>query len=486
MSKFSIYLKQLLDERGEPIARIAKNAGLERTSIHKALKDERVLPYTALKQLSRYLQLTLPQVRELNQYYEMLLQGEDIFRTQEAICDLLGELSQLHFSSGGGNGFFSKEENWKFPGLIYGRPQVEAAIQTILQQETKEKGAQISLHLPQGCTLANICPLLWRSGREFQVHQLAAFLPNRSGSQTHQENLHMLRRMLPLSLMSGGNFFAYYYFEDSRALPDIAPLSYFVITPRYLITTDSRLSVAQIQDSPELIHLYQRRFDQVRSECRALNSYSSDLGHILESYMKNTDETGYYTIMIQPCLGRYYTRERIERQFRRDVPDREMMIELIDRRLGMLRRLKNSYYTIFSEEGLRQFAGDGVVVDLPPEFVPPLDLSLRLELLRLFRQEIQEGTVMGCIADMEKLPIPPYLTLTCDPKAGLHIYAVQGFIGGAYSCNLHIEESSIGYSFCQFIKSLPESRFVYPREKTLAILDELIEGLEHERGEEQA
>ena len=58
MSKFSVYLKQLLDERGEPIARIAKNAGLERTSIHKALKDERVLPYTSFKQLTQYLQLT--------------------------------------------------------------------------------------------------------------------------------------------------------------------------------------------------------------------------------------------------------------------------------------------------------------------------------------------------------------------------------------------------------------------------------------------
>ena len=152
----------------------------------------------------------------------------------------------------------------------------------------------------------------------------------------------------------------------------------------------------------------------------------------------------------------------------------------------MLRSLKDNYYTIFSEDGLRQFAGDGIVVDLPPEFVPPLEIGLRLELLKAFRQEIQEGTVTGCIADMEKLPIPPYLTLTCDPRAGLHIYAVQGFIGGAYACNLHIEESSIGDSFCQFIKSLPESRFVYPKEKTLAVLDELIEGLTRKREEAQA
>ena len=83
MSKFSVFLKELLTQSGEPIARIAKNAGLERTSIHKALKDERILSYSALRQLIQYLQLTLPQVRELNQYYEMLLQGEETYHTRK-------------------------------------------------------------------------------------------------------------------------------------------------------------------------------------------------------------------------------------------------------------------------------------------------------------------------------------------------------------------------------------------------------------------
>lgn len=85
MSKFSVYLRTLLDKSGEPISRIAEKAGVERTSIHKALKDERILSYVALKRLIQYLELTLPEIRELNQYYEMLLQGEDIYEIQESI-----------------------------------------------------------------------------------------------------------------------------------------------------------------------------------------------------------------------------------------------------------------------------------------------------------------------------------------------------------------------------------------------------------------
>jgi len=54
MSKFSNYLRKLIDQSGESIASISRNAGIERTSIHKALKDERILSYKAMQILARY------------------------------------------------------------------------------------------------------------------------------------------------------------------------------------------------------------------------------------------------------------------------------------------------------------------------------------------------------------------------------------------------------------------------------------------------
>lgn len=478
MSKFSVYLRELLSEQGEPIARIAKNAGLERTSIHKALKDERLLPYTALRRLSNYLQLTLPQVRELNLYYEILLQGEETYRTQETICELLSSLSQLHFS-------FRETEHRKelpqeialFSGVLYGRPKIEAAITAILWEETRTEGSRLSLYLPPDA--ANSAPLssLWTKGRRFLAYQLVSFLPERSGEDNRRKNLGLLKELLPLSLLSGGQHFVSYFFRQDTAFSSIDPMPYFIITPHYLIQLDSSLSVARLERSQELITLYQKRFLQILEECEPLNSYSSDLEHVLDSYMDGTGEDCYYTMMSQPCLGRYYTRERIAQHFRMEVPNRETLIQLSDQRFERLRELSGQYYTIFTEEGLRQFAADGVAVDLPPELILPVCPPVRKELLQEFRRDIQEGRVKGCMADMEKLPIPPYLTLTCDPKFGVHLYTVQGYIQGAYACNLHISESGIGQSFCSFIRSLPGSRYVYPSERTLAVLDELIQGM---------
>ena len=478
MSKFSVYLKELLDKRGEPIARIAKNAGLERTSIHKALKDERNLSYNALRQLEQYLQLTLPQIRELNQYYEMLLQGEETYRIREAICELLSEMSQLHLTSlEPGIPLKNMSKPPEVSTLVYGRPQVEAAISSIFLWETAQSGTELALYLPPEENVSAGLLHFWKAGRQFCVQQLVAFLPERAGGETRQENIRQLGRLLPLSLVSRGQYFSYYYFESSAAFVSIDPMPYFIITPGYLIHMDSRLSVARFETTPQVVALYRKRFSLVLSECQLLNSYSRDLAHVLDSYMKGTDQGSYYTLMTQPCLGHYYTRERIAQHFRPETQNRDMLIELSDRRFERLRNLTGEYYTIFTEEGLRKFALDGIAVDLPSDLIYPVNVRVRREILEDFREDIAKGRIKGCIADIERLPVPPYLTLTCDIQFGVHVYATEEFIDGAYANNLHIEECGIGQAFCSFIRSLPESKYVYPTERTLEILDELIAGL---------
>ncbi|MCD7856522.1 MAG: helix-turn-helix transcriptional regulator [Clostridiales bacterium] len=473
MSKFSFYLKELLEQQGEPITKVAKNARVDRTSIHKALNDKRILSYTALRRLTQYLQLTLPQIRELNRYYEMLLQGEDIFYIQEEIRALLSRLPQMTFAVQTSS--FAPAVNVAAPSaLVYGHSQVDAIIRTILYSETAREDAAIYLSLPPGMAAPNELQQLWGSGRRFTACQLAAFLPNHAGKSTALANLRLLQMVIPMALKSRGQYNAYYYFANHKDLASPDPLPYFILTPNYLIRSDEKGSAAHIVTDPELIALYRNHFSQLMRECQPLTSYANDVGSVLEAYMDNTSDTGYYTMMTQPCFGRYYTRELIEHCYRPGIPERDTLVEISDRRFARLRSLNKNYYTIFTETGLRQFAADGVAADLPPELVLPGTVSIRLELLRQLRQDIAAGVVVGCIADTSRLDIPNYLTLTADPQFGLHLYAIQGFPNGSYTCNLHIQEASIGQSFCNFIKSLPDSEWIYPKERTLSILDELI------------
>ena len=212
----------------------------------------------------------------------------------------------------------------------------------------------------------------------------------------------------------------------------IDPLPFFILTPHYLIHLDQGLSVAQFETSPGTDSSLCKRFSQILEECQLLNSYSGSLEHILDSYMQGTSRDSYYTLMTQPCLGRYYTLERISRHIRPGIPNREAVIQLCDQRFQRLRELNGNYYTILRRRA-SQFARDGIIVDLPPELVLPVSPSVRRGASLGAAPGYEEGHIKGCIADMERLPIPPYLTLTCDPTYGVHIYTVQGFIQGAYA-----------------------------------------------------
>lgn len=87
MSKFSNYLRALIKQSEESITTIARNTGIERTSIHKALKDERVLPYKALQSLARYFGLTLEERQEFFRLHDILLQGEEAYENRQAVCN---------------------------------------------------------------------------------------------------------------------------------------------------------------------------------------------------------------------------------------------------------------------------------------------------------------------------------------------------------------------------------------------------------------
>lgn len=480
MSKFSIYLEELINRSGEPIARIAKKAGLERTSIHKALKDERILPYSSLKKLIQYFQLTLPEVRELNLYYNILLQGEDSYLIHSEIRQLMSDLSHLHFTS-----FSYKTEIndmlLSSTRIIQGQAEVEHIIQAVLHREADKK-AQISLYLNDSYQFSDTFMQFWRNGKEFKVQQIITFRPDTISDSTSStiQNIRRVRSLIPTALLSKCQYFAYYCYMNDDASETLQPFPYYIVTPDCLLLLTRDYSAVYISLEPSLIQFYQKQFDQVKSECQPLISYSNEPLAVLSTYMDNTDESGYFTMMTQPCTGRYYTREIIEKYMRRDLPYRRELIEMGVERFSSLAELQSNYYTVFTESGIEQFVKDGYIADLPKAQVLPLNRGDRILMLEQLRNDIEKDIVCGCIADSDQLLIPQYLTFTCDPKHGLHIYAVDGFVNGGYTCNLHIGAANIGQIFCSFIRFLPNSKYIYSKEQTLTILDHYIALLQKE------
>ena len=99
MSKFSEYLKYLLSRSGESISSLSRAIDAERTSIHKALSGERILPYKTVQNLALHFGLSLDERQEFFRLYDIQLQGEEQYANRQAVCQLLNDLSSLRFDS---------------------------------------------------------------------------------------------------------------------------------------------------------------------------------------------------------------------------------------------------------------------------------------------------------------------------------------------------------------------------------------------------
>lgn len=83
----------------------------------------------------------------------------------------------------------------------------------MMRAETARPGTVLYLYAPLDDTLVDEVMALWGDERrDFTLHQLVAFAPDRQGSEARRRNLGLLKWLLPLSLASRGRYFAHGFF----------------------------------------------------------------------------------------------------------------------------------------------------------------------------------------------------------------------------------------------------------------------------------
>ncbi|MCD7843984.1 MAG: helix-turn-helix domain-containing protein [Clostridiales bacterium] len=474
MSKFSSYLKQLFESSGESIAAVARDIGAERTSIHKALTDERVLPYRVVQALAGHFRLTLEEREEFFQYYEMFLQGEDAWKNQQAICDLFNHLADVRFTpSSVAVQLVRPSEN---ASMVEGEYAVRSVIRSVLAWETSQgEDVTIRMFLPTGLNLSQELMELWMTGAQFHVEELFCS-PVVAGNDCSRD-IHMLERIIPLSLVSRGAY-APYYFRERPGTQDVNPLNYYIITPNYLLHLSQEQSAAVIHTQKPLNRLFSSHFQYLLERCELLTNCTSSILDVLQKYTDATNPDTSFFMLMQPCFGRYVTPHLIQKYLRTDgsIP-LETLYSVGDRRFSALRKVEKNYYTVFSEEGLQLFIDTGLMIEMPPEYVPPLEPDDRLVFLTQLRREMETGIVIGLIVRPSYLRLPDYMEAYVDADGCIHFDTTNRFLHGAYCCDLRISEEYLCRAFLQFFHSLPNSKMVYPKEDALRILDEGISRL---------
>lgn len=445
MSKFSEYLKFLLEQNGESISSVARKAGIERTSIHKALSDRRVLAYKAVQKLSEYLQLTLDENAELFRLYNMLLQGENAYASRQEMVDLFRELAALHPETA--PVLPECGEAPKPADILHGKLAVCLAVREILLYEAQwSEEAEIDLYLPPALYFVEDFISLWRSGKKLRVSHLLGFSQNPGSKLANIEDIRLLRQVIPFCLYSDGQYLSYYYYDQPSAAP-VNPFCRYMVTPRYLVLMTEDFSAAQIHSAPPLVSHYRRHFQSLLSRC-----------HVLSRQICLTDP-----VEQEGCLfcGSHPTLFGA-RPFSVCFPQKNHAGD------GEA-SLREDCMVIFTEEGLWDFAADGVLPELCSGKIRTLCPHQKEAFVTNLRQKAEEGQV--CVTNPLHLSTPSNIAVCSDLEDGLWIFFRNS------GSRIRIAEKGICHAFCDFFGSLSGSYLVRSREETLRLLDRVLECL---------
>lgn len=469
--EFGEYLRELIKKNDLRISALARQTGIERTTLSKAVSGQRVLPYHALDRIISHLRLTPMEEKKLRYFYEEQFEQKGVRESREIIDKLFSDLSSLDFSMAAFEErklLVNIEEYVKDRLIFTGSMNVELLLRMILSEELSKENGKIEMTIPPRYGFLNQ-ELMQRYLSEdvnADITQIIAF-DTSEGVDGNLHNLKYFCQVLPFCLLSYQRYHPYYYYDEYVKKQYMDPFPYFMVTSNCVICLSENGSEAMLLRSEEQVFYYHRHFQNLLSQCHDLIKYTVNPIEMLKSYAERTDADGYYTIMDQPCFGKYYSDEFIDEHIHQSVPYREYLLESAENRFRVLRTAKN-FYTLYTKSGLQRFMDTGVLDDFPEILVKPFSMEVRKKLMNQMAVDIVSGKNVARI--LEPGIFPDYLSITTSLDSGVGFFLTQQSPLKEDFFSIHLEEPSLCKAFHGWLLGLAESRYALSAEDTAKVM----------------
>lgn len=493
MKTFGETLRKYIEESGFNIYQFARISGINRISIQRYATDQRFPAPDTFETILNHLQLKPYERQELETSYEIAKAGKLLYFQRLSVKELLESIATIYIS----------EEQLRpysldcFPGntleLLSCLPEKVCSfsgfinIQHIFQTElirisyVWEKPC-VSLFLPTdpGHALLNtsLTSLAFSPEHTLLLTQMF-YLTKMNANSDHagSHNLNILSAILPLSFSTRFDYQAYYYYDDYMSNQNFGILfPYYAIFNDCLMLFSQDMENAFLSFDKILVKLYQERFTHHLKYCqKMLQTADGYMEHLKRFPLSDTPFCSYteYMLNYQPCLGSIGDLELADALLHDNLENRELILKTMATRLQMLQNPDVPHHHYFTEQGLIDFIESGACMEFPPTLIKECPLSLRLMLLCRLREVCETGRQLLRITGPAVFHIPSYLFLTVtEAKVSLFNYQQEA----SWSA-ISIEETGILSALIDFLSYLPDSPYVYSKEKTLAILDRHIASL---------
>ncbi len=481
MNELGDYLKKLIDERGLTIYQICKSAKLDRTTLQRTIKGERLPSLSFFEKLCAHINVLAIQRQEVIRLYNIKKLGRGVYENRQYIKNMLGQVATISTrqnksveSKRSINLNLAQEQSIN---VIEGEYNIQTFLRDIIEDEfynNDKPSIRLKIPFDSNSIFDLISHTCDNVERQFDIQHILKLSKNPAKLVDTNYNLKVITNILPFAFYKHGSYTPYYHYgQVEHSLDQEITMPYYILTSKYLVQLSMKLDKLIFCSDKSVYKLYSDSFDDQKMHCYQLVKHIKNPQELLAIHVESIQsvEKSVYTLEAQPCFGAFFTPELIEKKILQGLPEREQLVGGANILYGNLYNIQEKHGNYYTKEGLEYFSTHGRITDIPSSCAPPFTKEEIRDLLLLLRSDIESDIFNSRIVDSNKLVVSQNSALTLYDDNRILIVNVDE--NEAMSACV-IDESSVCCAFFDFFNTIDEVGAVYTKKETLRIIDEVI------------
>ena len=479
MSEFSERCKEYVAKSNTNIYQLAKQSGLERTTLQRMVNGNRLPSIQVVKEFCSHLQITMIEEEELLELYKIEKIGKDVYYTRKEIESLIIGIQKLRSNWNSVVPFGKEHVSVKWENEVPAVRQlrldldITEAIQYVIKKEiNSHKVAQIDMDvfLKCECVMQQLIREEKVTKNKIVCRHYINFIRKNSDEISSIENIQMLKLVIPFAFTFHNTYHVQYSYTN-RTHKD----NYFQLWPHFLITSTSMILFSENGDrailieDKEVVQCYREEIKEMSKKYRPLFGFAGlnpNAEKILEYYYQNVmAELPEYVFESHPCVTRMFYPELLKKEI--DNPYVHKMYEHYATIIYENQNKKSVSY--FGIAGMDEFLETGKLPGIYGCYTRNYTEEERKGMLEHYLNHLQTDEWDSYLLKEDGFLIEEGINI--ELYEGKKIYFIStskkfpfGIIG--------IEEKGICEAFRDYFESLKESERVYEKTDTERVLEE--------------
>lgn len=479
---FPELLRYYIQASGSTVYQLAKISGVNRTSVQKALKGERLPMRDAVEALASKMNLTAAEHSALMEAYEIEESGKNLYYQRKYVKHIVESMA-LYYEKIKSRRYIEQKTQVQFEKptkkVFSGTLEIQAVLELLIKKaayEDENKALFMLVSIKHDFYQNFMKVISQEEYKKLKIYQIVDFLKNPVESRNGNHNLEIFAGILPYILTKGENYVVYqrYIANQNETEENGFPFSDFILFQDSLLLLSSDFKTVWLEEDVMVIEYFKDWFMENARQSSILIDHCIDvftMGQHFFNCGQGIEELVW--IEFQPCFIPLCG-DLIDRVANQEIPNRSELIQLAADREKQFKNVKNRI-GIFTEKGLAEFVENGIIGDIPQKYVRPFTLEERCFLLEQLYHMRKEDLENVLILNENEFSISRHISISVHGRKELALQIFDHNVD-VYHC-ISIQESTLVNSFADFIAYIIESKWVYTKVETLTIIEKYIQKL---------